>query len=72
MTKQVHGNPAGKIEIASAVLIDEVTMLAAYRTYAATGIDRHQWCDRHRKTLNLYARSRKRNGGPSDRHLHVI
>ena len=47
MAEQIDRDAAGEIEIARAVLVDQMTVLAANGAHAAAGIDGHQRRNRH-------------------------
>ena len=47
MPKQVDRDTAGEIEIARAILVNQVAVFAAHRADAATGVNGHERCDSH-------------------------
>ena len=69
MAEQVDRDPGGEIEVAGAVLGNEVAVLAAHRPDLAPGIDGHQRSDRHGGNFLSAKVAQTTIGAPKDRRF---
>ena len=75
VAQKIDGNAAGEIEIARAILVNQMAMLALNRAHAATRVNRHERSDRHgcgflcNWALGL---ENTKNGGPVDKSRHLF